>query len=113
MMTLRDGPARGSYAVKRAPRFLRAVVDGATGKADVLDQLDDTPAAHESIYVYRIVGQAGSVHLNFGSRSGRSGFYVMADYEHLSDVDGESFRNFDNWREWCIANKEPADEIPA
>ena len=99
MLTLRDGPAKGTYMVKRAPIWLRAVVD-ADGKADVLDQLTDTPSASESVYVYQIVGEVGHVHLSMANRK-QSGFYVVASYEYLPDVDGETLRQNAEWRAWC------------
>lgn len=110
-MRLLGGPCEGAFAVRRAPRFLRAVRK-ADGSTDVLDQLDDTPAEDEAIHVYECVANNGTVHLNFGSRSGRSGFYVSADYKHLPDVDGEGFRDNAAWREWCIAHMHEGDDIP-
>ena len=85
MLKLKDGPVAGTYMCKRAPFWLRAVVD-ANGKKDVLDQLDDEPAATEKVYVYRCVSEVGHVHIN--AKRGR-GFYAMADYEYLADVDGD------------------------
>ena len=104
-MTLLDGPAKGSYLVKRAPLFLRAVVNSA-GKGDVLDQIDDTPAADETISVYRRVGEAGHVHLNMRDRR-RTGFYALASYEWLADVDGETVRETREWHAWCSLEPKP------
>ncbi len=97
MVTLIDGPAAGSYLLKRSPLFVRAVVD-VEGRGDVLDQLGDTPAADEALSVYRLEGEMGLIHLNMGG--GRGGFYARASYRHLPDVDGESVRETDAWREW-------------
>lgn len=104
MLDLLDGPAQGSYLVKRAPLYLRAVtleVAGATAR-DVLDQLTDAPAPGERVHVYKLQGQAGSVHLNRGGKG--SGFYATGVYKHLADVDGEALRDTESWRQWCIAH---------
>lgn len=97
MMTLCDGPAQGVYAVKRAPLYLRAVVDGEA--KDVLDQPDDAPRDGEAVYVYRRMGRAGRVHVNLGRRRG-TGFYAIADYEYLPGVDGEALRDNERWQAW-------------
>lgn len=103
MITLHDGPAAGSYAVKRAPLYLRAVspVEGAKDVAtDVLDQWEDTPREFERVSVYLRSGEAGTVHINRGRRG--SGFYATGQYHHLADVDGEQLRDFDAWRAWVL-----------
>lgn len=104
-LTLKGGPVEGHYMCQRAPYWLRAVV-AADGKRDVLDQLEDEPAADETIYVYRRVGQAGHVHLNMADRR-KSGFYALAEYEFREDVDGELLRDTNDWREWA-SDREPA-----
>lgn len=101
MLRLLDGPAEGSYAVKRAPLYLRAVVDEGTGKADVLDQLHDTPRPTERVHVYKLQGEAGYVRVCFtGPRHGEG--YATGDYLQVADVDGEQFRETAAWREWVI-----------
>lgn len=98
-MTLKGGPAAGTYMARRAPHWLRAVVsDG--GAKDVLDQLDDTPTEGERVYVYERIGEAGHVHINTGRKKG-TGFYALATYEYLSDVDGETLRETREWQAWC------------
>ena len=99
MIRLRGGPAAGSYAVKRAPLYLRAVV-APDGTKDVLDQPTDTPRDGETVSVYRRVGDAGVVHLCMANRRA-SGFYAMAEYEHMPDVNGEDLRDNDVWRAWA------------
>lgn len=104
-MTLRDGPAAGSYMVKRAPIYLRGVVaQGHGNKRDVLDQLEDTPRPHERVYVYKRDERepVSSVHINRGRRDGGSGFTVMCSYDWLPDVDGERLRDNEAWRAWCL-----------
>ncbi len=52
MIKLVDGPAAGTYMVKRAPLYLRAVVND-KGGTDALDMPSDTPTDLESIHVYQ------------------------------------------------------------
>lgn len=100
MLTLVDGPCKGTYMCKRAPVYLRAVKKN-DGKLDVLDQVNDRPADDEEVYVYEIVGEAGTVHLNFGG--GRGGWYAFASYHYLPDVTGELMRDNAAWQDWAIA----------
>lgn len=97
MITLRGGPAEGTYLVRRAPLYLRAVVD-ANGTKDVLDELSDIASPAESISVYRLVGKVGNVHVR---TSKGAGFYALAEYEHLADIDGEALRRNDDWAAWA------------
>ena len=108
MIKLHDGPAAGVYPVKRAPLYLRAVVNADTDKKDVLDQLVDKPGKAEAISVYRRVGPAGTVHINMGSTRKGSGFYATGEYIHLADVDGGLFRETQAWQDWCRAQLEGA-----
>jgi hypothetical protein len=103
MLTLNDGPCKGTFMVKRAPIFLRAVID-AKGEIDVLDQLDDTPKKTEKIYVYKRIGQASTFHVKMAKRS-ELGWYVLADYWYMPDVDGEQYRDNATWQLWV------ADEL--
>lgn len=91
--------------VQRAPLFLRAVV-AEDGTKDVLDQLEDTPSSSERVSVYRRRGEAGHVHLNFGGSNRRTGFYASAEYQHLSDVDGERLRDNGAWHDWVYEQPE-------
>lgn len=76
-----DGPAAGkTLMLKRAPLFLRVTQRG--DDWDALDQLDDQPAADEEIHVYRLQGQPGSVHMNFGRC--RGGLFTTAEYAYFS-----------------------------
>lgn len=104
MLQLVDGPCKGTYLVKRAPLFLRAVLNK-EGKADVLDQIEDTPEKSEGVYVYQLEGNAGWVHLH-GTKV--HGFYAMGTYHHLSDVDGESLRDNAAWQAWATARNHEA-----
>ena len=107
MMVLNDGPAKGAYAVGRAPIFLRAVVDQ-QGGIDVLDQLTDTPERTESVHVYERIGEpSGMTTLQMsrpGGRGRRCVTSIAAEYRYLPDVDGEAVRDFEAWRDWCLAH---------
>lgn len=112
MLTFLDGPAEGEVlACHRAPAYLR-VVQSLGGKWDALDQLEDEPAPRETIHVYARQGADPPpiVHLNMGSIREGSGFYPLADYRHRADVDGESVRDTEAWREWCRAQPLPGQE---
>ena len=58
MMKLLDGPAAGTYMCKRAPLYLRAVVND-KGGTDALDMPSDTPTDLESIH-HDAGGEGGS-----------------------------------------------------
>lgn len=115
MLQLLDGPCKGTFMVKRAPIFLRAVKTEhlfADNKTDVLDQLEDTPAADEKVFVYQRDGEAGAVHF-LGSKD-ITGWYATGRYKHLTDVDGEQLRDNAKWREWVtrrIAELEPGATV--
>lgn len=102
MISLADGPVEGAYAAKRAPEYLRAVLNTLTGDKDVLDQLDDSPGDNEEVWVYKLEGEAGTVHLNMG-RNGGTGFYATGIYRHVEDVRGVDVRDTMDWRRWVAA----------
>lgn len=103
MMKLVDGPAKGTYMCKRAPLYLRAVVND-KGGTDALDMPSDTPTDNEAIHVYRRIGGHSMIHLNMADRR-MSGFYVQAEYEWMPDVPGEELREKADWLEWCAAEE--------
>lgn len=105
---LLDGPCKGDYLVKRAPVFLRAVRKE-TGEADLLDQVNDLPAKNEKVFVYQIEGEAGWIHLKMAERS-QSGFYALAKYRFMPDVDGEELRDNTIWQDWAIARLKEKNE---
>ena len=110
---LLDGPAKGSFGARRAPIWLRAVVN-AEGKPDVLDLLDDTPRPDETVHVYRAVSGTtfmfrvrGFICADDGKGGYRQAFVpASGEYHHLPDVDGEALREFGAWREWVMAQPE-------
>lgn len=101
MVELVDGPCKGVFMVKRAPAplFVRAVIDD-KGETDLLDLVDDTPKKTEKIHIYQRVGEAGTVHIKMVKRS-HSGYYAVATYRHMPDVDGEKMRDTATWRAWA------------
>jgi hypothetical protein len=101
MLTLKDGPVAGTYLVKRAPLFLRAVIDARTNEKDVLDQLEDTPKESEDVFVYERQGEAGVVHLLMSPRS-KSGWYALAEYKLRDEIDGRLVRSNESWRAWVV-----------
>ena len=111
MISLRDGPAKGAYLVKRAPYYLRAVVDRVTGKADVLNELADVPSFNERVYIYKAVTEPHLVHVNFGSARRGTGFYMSAHYKYMPGVDGEGLRDRDSWRKWVLIQIGDSHEV--
>lgn len=110
-MTMLDGPAEGwTPMLGRTPWYLRVVEDTRPGtykrsndgkvntRFDCLDQPEDEPFDHERVHVYVLAGTPGFA---CGRGAGRSGY--IADYRHLPDVDGESLRDTQTWRAWCMA----------
>jgi hypothetical protein len=109
-VVLGDGPAAGRFSVRRAPYFLRAVVDE-YGKVDILDQLNDEPARAELVYVYEADGP-----LFDPDALARTGTFLCPPpaasgrYRHRPDVDGQTVRTTVAWRAWARA--QPAPEGP-
>jgi hypothetical protein len=107
---LLDGPAGPiDLALRRAPIFLRVVVDRRSGKVDALDQLDDVPMPGEAVHVYEAVpGTTFAFRSDVfvcvrGPGGMRQAATALGDYRHRLDVDGESVRETDAWRAWCLA----------
>ncbi len=106
MIRLLDGPAAGSeLSLRRAPLYLRVVIDAA-GKVDALDMLDDKPQPGETVHVYR--GERDTL---FALRDdificvrGPGGLQqaggAKGDFHHLDGVDGEQLRDTAAWRAW-------------
>jgi len=99
MLNLIDGPCQGDYMVRRAPVFLRAVLENNGGK-DVLDQLTDTPKDTETVYVYKLIGGSGWIHFH---GKGLSGFYATGCYKYLSEVNGQELRDNLKWGIWAAS----------
>ena len=109
-----DGPAAGRYSARRAPWFLRAVVDRTNGTRDLLDQLDDRPVPGEAVHVYE--AEPGSLwdpdmirrvqHVIICPPPGARGVY-----RHRPDVDGETLRETSAWRAWCRSQPIPVPTL--
>jgi hypothetical protein len=110
-----DGPAAGQVLLlARAPLLLR-VVKAAGGPFDALDRPDDEPRDHESITVYRRVGEAGWAMLDGRHRDGRrwGGRCAVAAYRVLTVQPGDGHtRTNDAWRAWCEAQGSGAGVQP-
>lgn len=101
MISFDDGPAAGVVLqLRRAPPFLRVVIDRQTREVDALDQIDDQPRLGEEVHVYRRIGKASPYHLRSGRKS-ESGFYLQARYQHHeeqpADHVGRDRRSWQNW----------------
>lgn len=107
-VTFEDGPAAGAeLALRSAPIYMRVVIDETSGKVDALDQAGDTPNVGELVHVYRRATYSGAAHVCYrGKRKRESGWYVMASYTHVAEVDGESVRMNEAWRQWCLSRPE-------
>ena len=105
MSTFIKGPAEGQLLMlRRAPRFLRVVVDTSL-KWDALDQLEDHPAANEAIHVYEICSAPCYIHLSAKGPAG--GNYITAEYRYVEPPPADSkVRDNKAWRAWCYAAAE-------
>jgi len=98
MLILNDGPCAGTYMCKRAPDYLRAVING-KGEKDVLDLPGDTPEPDEEIYIYRLVEGPGWIHLKRGGKKG-SGYFATGSYKYIPGIDTGDLRDNIKWIEW-------------
>lgn len=125
MVKFLDGPAQCVVLqLRRSPTFLRVVHDKnyekwlckkGRSEFDALDQLRDTPAAHETIYVYRLKQNFGTVHINSRDKNGRhnGGTFVRAEYAlHAVQPPDDVLRDTAAWQAWAVAElaKEQVDE---
>jgi len=100
MTTFEDGPAKGkALGLKRTPIFLR-VVQGRDGTWDALDQLGDTAAAGETVYVYFLVRKDGDVHVCTRGKGG-GGWYGLATYKlYHTQPPQETLLSNMAWADW-------------
>ena len=123
MLHLLDGPARDAnpgglppeLRCKRAPLYLRVVIDKETNAVDALDQLDDEPADNEAVFVYRREGRPWAVFVcargrrDNGNRlpsDGPCDVLPGAHYRVWWDQPGEAtLRSRAKWQQW--AQKQP------
>lgn len=109
MITFKDGPAIGQTLMCRhAPMWLR-VVQGPDGQWDALDKSIDMPRLSETIYLYRRVGDVGSLHVRMQrGRGGHSGgYFATAQYEFVEpQPEEEVMRGIRVWKMWLAERAE-------
>lgn len=93
--------------LKRAPYFLRVTSEsGPIAKWDALDQLEDVAQPSEKLYVYKIKGEPGRVHiLKRGGKTGfdGSGWFMTAEYEYFPTQPADAIlRDNNEWHKWCL-----------
>jgi hypothetical protein len=100
--TFLDGPAAEKrLMLKRGPFLLRVTVAGS--EVDALDQPNDEPCQDEQLFAYRMEGEPGRCHLNFGG--GRGGWYVIATYRLITEQPSDAvMRSNSDWSNWCEQN---------
>lgn len=106
-VVLVDGPCAGTYSIRRAPYFLRAVAGTTRNTSDVLDQLGDVPMPTEVVYVYEL--DRSERHFDPDTWVRQMNAFLCpppgatGTYRHRADVDGEELRETGAWRAWCRA----------
>ena len=101
MLQLKDGPCEGVYYCRRAPDYLRAVIND-KGEKDALDLIDDTPRDDELVFIYRLEGEPGWMHIH-GTKV--HGFYATGTYYYMPEVDGKLLRDNAEWQKWALAQQ--------
>lgn len=109
MSTFINGPAHGvQLQFSRTPLLLRVVLN-AQGQWDVLDKIEDTPAADETIYVYRLRGVPMRGFWDGRDKAGKrtGGMFSIAEYHYVEDqpTDAE-VRDTLAWQNWTRAQPE-------
>lgn len=114
MITFLDGPADKVLQLRRAPLYLRVVID-ASGEVDALDQLDDKPKANEKSFAYKRKGPAGSYHLLVRGEHSRTcgGWWASGNYEVCDPQPSEDvMRDNAQWREWATQQQDIDPSAP-
>lgn len=103
-----DGPAEGqTLMLQRAPIFLRAVQDQKK-EWDALDQLHDTVADGETVYVYVLDREPGRCHVLRRGKGQQSGWYTVATYRlHIEQPSQEILSSTIGWRKWVQTQPVP------
>ena len=105
MFHFMGGPADGkALDLERAPLWLRVVV-GPAGELDALDQLDDQPAAEETIHVYRCTYSSRGIACSPG-RGCRPFISARYVYHEVQPSEG-TLRDRAAWKAWAEA--QPTD----
>lgn len=109
--TFIDGPAKGQkLSLRRNPLLLRVVHDPKKGDVaeawDALDQPDDKLGRGEAVYLYRLTGPPGYVHVRAARGSGLGGSWCTGVYSiMLVQPDREILRDNDAYGRWCDKNR--------
>lgn len=110
MIRVTDGPAAGrTFACRRAPKYLRVVraeqlelvPDDPAAGWDVLDQLEDTPAANEEVFVYRIVEGTWRVVIICRIPGDGGGRFELGEYRFVAQPGEATLRDTELWRAWA------------
>ena len=111
MLTFLDGPAKGKadgLCIRRCPRFLRVVVSE-RGEWDALDLIEDRVRYGETVYVYQLVENHGTIHLRRSDSHGHnaSGRFVRATWRLVDpQPDREIVTSNKLWAQWAVAENE-------
>ena len=112
-VVLVDGPCAGTYSVRRAPYFLRAVRFESV--QDVLDQLHDSPRLGETVYVYEL--DTSERHFDPDRWMQATGGFICpppsatGTYRYRPDVAGDMVYRTDDWRAWARAQRIPVGTV--
>ncbi len=116
------GPANGrTLMLKRQPLYLRVTCVQSESfdpiSWDALDQIDDEPSEHETIYAYRLTKQEGRAFVDgrnpkTGKRWG--GNYAIGAYTFIDEQPpDEAMRTRERWEEWVQADHARTTKGPA
>lgn len=110
--TFIDGPAAGQkLSLRRNPLLLRVTHDPVTnstvgGVWDALDQPNDKLGRSEKVYLYRLTGPPGYVHVRAARGSGLGGSWCTGVYSvMLVQPDREILRDNEAFGRWCDKNR--------
>jgi len=103
MITFFEGPAAGrTLALRRAPLWLRVVVDEETGAVDALDQPGDLMRDAETAYVYTRLAPPSSGFVCKRGKGGGCRHVLQADYRyHPDQPDQAVLQDNEAWARWA------------
>lgn len=108
MTTFLDGLAKGQTLMLRsAPFFLRVTRDDNLNTWDALDQREDQPGPHESIFLYYLYRGPFYAHIRItGKKRGEGGVYRGGHYKSLDPITlpDDVVRDGAKWAAWCERN---------
>lgn len=101
MTTFDDGPAAGkTLLLRRAPLFLRVVVNSMTGEIDALDQPGDEPRPGEVLHAYVLTARPHWAHIR--ASKGRGGAYTGGPYKLVEpQPSAKQMATTLAWSLWC------------